>query len=381
MQINIEQLLNGPRTSLRQRIADYFRREITAGTLAAGERLPTGREIATALGTSSINVHKALELLVAEGLITRQPHIGSVVNAVRRELRQVAVVIFARGVSGPSTFIQYLTMQIADALDKLGCQATIMTERKESPNWARLEEMVARREIQGIIPLTVNPEIFQKIRALPIPSAFLAESLCYARVYQSPTDLARLGVEALARQGCRRIGMISTMARLDPKREDFAARNRRRFYAEFACHAARYGLTTRPEWIQSMPPEEQDPAIRTPEWYATGGYAAFGKIWNSPERPDGLYVYTDDPAPGVLLAILSRRISVPRELKLALFRNRELPMLCPVSCAFVENSVADLAQALVSLLFRQFNGERVSPLRIPLRVVLPARVNRYGKSW
>lgn len=59
---------NDPRPPYAQ-IADAMRESIRAGELAPGERLPSGRELATHYGVALMTIQKALATLRDEGLV------------------------------------------------------------------------------------------------------------------------------------------------------------------------------------------------------------------------------------------------------------------------------------------------------------------------
>ncbi len=62
-----------------QRIAADLRRRITGGELAPGDRLPSTRQIARDWNVALATATKVLALLHAEGLVTAQPRVGTVV--------------------------------------------------------------------------------------------------------------------------------------------------------------------------------------------------------------------------------------------------------------------------------------------------------------
>src|ERR687886_2420989 len=82
--------------SVRELVADHVRKEITGGTYAPGAHL-VEREIAEALGVSSIPVREAFSRLVEEGLVVRMPRRGAfvaplTVDAVR-DLTRVRIAL------------------------------------------------------------------------------------------------------------------------------------------------------------------------------------------------------------------------------------------------------------------------------------------------
>lgn len=72
------------RRSSGEQVADHLRREIFAGRLAPGERIPQ-EEIASALGVSRIPVREALVILEREGRVRMELHRGAFVLAMDAE--------------------------------------------------------------------------------------------------------------------------------------------------------------------------------------------------------------------------------------------------------------------------------------------------------
>jgi DNA-binding GntR family transcriptional regulator len=64
-------------------IIEHYRRQIAAGTLRDGDRLPSGREIAARFGVSIATAAKVATGLQALGLVTPRPGAGTVVTAPR----------------------------------------------------------------------------------------------------------------------------------------------------------------------------------------------------------------------------------------------------------------------------------------------------------
>jgi DNA-binding LacI/PurR family transcriptional regulator len=65
---------------LHQRIQEQLRQRIEEGIYAPGDKIPTTKELARELSTSSATIDKALTNLVEERLIFRKARLGSIVN-------------------------------------------------------------------------------------------------------------------------------------------------------------------------------------------------------------------------------------------------------------------------------------------------------------
>jgi DNA-binding GntR family transcriptional regulator len=64
-------------------IIEHYRREIAAGRLADGDKLPSGREIAAQFGVSIATAAKVATGLQALGLVVARPGVGTVITAPR----------------------------------------------------------------------------------------------------------------------------------------------------------------------------------------------------------------------------------------------------------------------------------------------------------
>jgi DNA-binding GntR family transcriptional regulator len=83
------------RRSVSENVADHVRALVFHGELRDGERVPQ-REIATALGVSSVPVREALAALQREGVVTIEPNRGAFVNGLDADVVTEQFYIFGR---------------------------------------------------------------------------------------------------------------------------------------------------------------------------------------------------------------------------------------------------------------------------------------------
>ena len=346
-----------PGFSRRSEMAAYLRELIVSGKVAAGTKLPPTLELAKACGSHAPAVQAAMNALVKEGLVLRLMGRGTFVRDAAGDLRKVALYV-PGGRRVANNFAGHLMRMLEEQLSLRGVRSESWISRRsetlaEQP-WEELVAAAKRREIQGVIVPVLEPREVPWLIKLPVPVAFLATEHLPNRVELAAWKPAMDSALAhLASQGCRSIGLITVLSRLA---EDVGGDKAEsvKFFERFFQLAKDHGLQVQESWIQSPPVELPEKAA------ARFGYDSFHQLWNQPEKPDALFVYTDVAAQGVLMALGQRQVRVPDELRLVLHRNAEMGLFCPVPASFIDVNVQKVASALVDLLQRLCRGESVA---------------------
>jgi DNA-binding GntR family transcriptional regulator len=115
-----------------EKIAEHFRGQIQDGTLQAGEKLPTVREIADTWHVARQTAGRAIEALQNDGLVTTAGRAGTVVTD-RRQVTSLTVAL--DGVVGASvTSVDVVEASLAVAAE-LGVQpgSPVLTVRLRLP--------------------------------------------------------------------------------------------------------------------------------------------------------------------------------------------------------------------------------------------------------
>jgi DNA-binding GntR family transcriptional regulator len=135
------------RRSVSEGVADHIRQLVFSGELRDGERVPQ-REIAAALGVSSVPVREALAGLHREGVVTLEPNRGAFVNGLDADVVREQFTIFGRiyGLATRITTARAAPAVIA-ALSELAAQ--IGSERDLDVLLARSIEFQMRIVEQG----------------------------------------------------------------------------------------------------------------------------------------------------------------------------------------------------------------------------------------
>jgi len=174
------------RRSVSEIVADHIRERVFHGDLRDGERVPQ-REIAEALGVSSVPVREALAALQREGVVTIEPNRGAFVNGLDADVIREQFFIFGR---------------------VYGLATRVTAERAEPEVVATLRDLAARigseRDLDALLALSIEFQMTianrggsKRLRALFTPLAGLVPGNFYVTVPGS-ADVARRGVAEMA---------------------------------------------------------------------------------------------------------------------------------------------------------------------------------------
>ena len=93
-------------------------------------------------------------------------------------------------------------------------------------------------------------------------------------------------------------------------------------------------------------------------------------------KPDGLVVFPDLAARGVITAALACGPAAYQGLKFVFHRNAHTQILCPFRATWLVSEEDLVAQALIALIERQFAGQPVAPVHLGYTVRHEASVLR-----
>ncbi len=362
-----------PHAGAGRQIAQFVREAIVSGRLQPGTRLPATATLAKRWKTHAPTVQTALALLTREGLLDRTPGKGTFVRQVTPQLTRVGVYWNTlEPVNRAGEFWRELALEVQHALSAAGTDIRVWSDRRpRAEQGTPLPELVdacVNRQIQGLLTFPLDWPKIEWLRKLPVPIACFASAGLPGRVEGNNAQFFSLAVQALKRQGCRRVGLISAVATEEPGAPVSVSTD---FYSAFLDAVAEAGIETRSAWIQPM--ASDGVSTRRPADYEHHGFASFWRLWQARPRPDGLVVHEDVVSRGVVQAALAAGARTPDDLKLVLYRNRELGLHCPLTAAFMELSLREVTQLLIDQLRRQVRGEPCEPLHVDFRYVPPGQ--------
>jgi DNA-binding transcriptional regulator YhcF (GntR family) len=354
--MNVEALsppIKKARSPEYQRIAGELRDQIIEGKFAPGSRFPSTAELAVTCGSSVHTVHNALTALAREGWIERIHGAGTYVAEPNNRFTCGGIYHESDiGSTRHSHFVRSLHDSLLEQFAILEKTTEIFVDSRPMDKRATLlpalAEAIQHRRIQCLVAPTATFVESPALARLTLPVAFGGNVESPYRVSFDEDDFLREGIRCLARQGCRSAGLIT----------HFPTSAEDAFNAAFLRIMREEGLEARPEWISNPPGHREDKE--------TYGYLEFRRLWKLSEKPDGLIVYPDNSARGVITAVLTFGMhDVSSRMKFLFHRNAQTEMVCPfpVTWAIAHEDV--LAKKLIQTIEKQLRGEKVSPTLWP----------------
>lgn len=202
-------------------------------------------------------------------------------------------------------------------------------------------------EVDGFIAFMVYPAMTEWMRETGIPWTALCEGKDGHFIGLDYNQMVRDSLKRLAGLGCKSAGLMIPAGFTDAV-----------FLEGVDAISESVGIDVKYEWILvSRESQEQS------------GYEHLCALWDMNDRPEGLVVFPDLAARGVVSAILEKRIQVPADLRLVLHRNAESPYMVPMPCDWVEVSVNGVATALLGNLQGHWAGRPMERKKLPFRIV------------
>lgn len=364
----LELTFDRPKVVYRQ-ISEQIRELIVSGRLQPGTKLPASAELAARWQTHAATIHAALTPLVKEGLLTRQPKIGTFVSKRRARLSDVGIYYDSNiWLNQANAFKRAVHVELARLLEAEKVNVKVWfdprAEKQRGKVWADLARAVDRRQVQAVIATDVPEEVVNWLQTLPVLTAYFTHAPVRNRVGLDFDQFAEASVALLKKQGCRSAGVISI---LEPGQQAAASASTAAssdFYAHFTEVCQAQGIEVRKEWIRTAHGFVRD------ESQEEFGYKEFKQMWRQAKRPDGLVVFPDTSVPGVILSVLEQRVDVPDDLRLVVHKHAEINFLCPLPITYLYSSTEQIARALFSQIERQFAGETCDPIMLPFHASL-----------
>ncbi|MFD3928816.1 LacI family DNA-binding transcriptional regulator [Streptomyces sp. NPDC058614] len=248
-----EQLAEGARDLKFRQLAEELRQQVRLGVWSVGGRLPTEKQLAHSSGTSVSTVRRAVDELVAEGLVVRRQGSGTFVLPPDAPGTGRALI----GVLVPDTAFYFppVLQGIEEGLSAAGARLLFTCSGYDQQREARDVQDMLDAGADGLllVPTLTGPEpadrYLARLARLPVPTVLVERrgtSLGDTNEYVCTHHEAGAydAVHHLAALGHRAIGLVlrTLSPTTSPVTEGF-----RQAVTELGCTTAEFGAT-RQEW-------------------------------------------------------------------------------------------------------------------------------------
>lgn len=356
--INPEEILNVKAPSIREAVTQYFTDAITSGRLRPGDVLPSSRDIAAKLGTSSPNVHEGLIPLVKAGLIKRDRKNGTVVTRPERKLHCVVLYIYRENLDDMPQFQRVLIDRLIARLENRGIATRLVMDNKSLFGFQQTTGWIRNQEIQAIIsPIggKAAEEIMKKFHKLPVAVVDGTSGL-------DMNQFVKTAVTEIRKAGCRRPAVITISEQFHLTADGNWREND--FFRTFRTEVRKNGMEYHSELVRGI--HDESFYFHGGEQLNAFGFEQCNELLALPDRqrPDALLVFPDQLITAVMLSVMKNSIQVPDKLQLFVHRNWEInePLFLPATMIGI--SVDEVAQKMIDNLFEAFHYQKPTPSSI-----------------
>lgn len=350
---------------------------VTQALLALGRKrgpdgkLPTLQEMGEQYAVSRTTLETALESLERRGLIRRKH--GSGIYVTPRIAQKSIGLVFGHNIfdAGDSPFYALLMRRCRERARSHGERFSFFIDPLPEevgagapPVHPDLADAIASEKLHGILLTARNSEAEEtwlRAQNVPVVSLGFVEDGPPPAVSIDHKELIRLGVSALAAQGCRRIGLITPH---DPDSSVGAGQIRSFRDALQRRHLGRDDAWV---WSRTLAP------ARVGATRDDHGARAFKTVFGGSGRvPDGLVITDDMLTRGLLLAAGTAGLQVGRDLRIATHANTGSPVLTEWAdrVTRVEVDPDDIVDAMLGMLERLMMGEAVEEQTVVVKPVI-----------
>jgi DNA-binding LacI/PurR family transcriptional regulator len=337
-----------------------------ARRLGADARMPTIQQLCELLGVSVVTLNRALSELEAQNIILRKHGVGIFVSP-RIGQRTVGLVydrdIFAAGASPFCGLLVEAARQRATSSNEKFSFYLAMPSKEGLPVHDDLVEDLRAARLDGLVFVGENnPAAAQYLQRQDIPLVALSYTpTAPYRVSIDWSESVRLGVQALAAEGCARMALwIPVGAGLGRVDGAGSFPELDAFKAALKSHK----LSFHPElvWRDEMLREDADASTlgTNQEQGFRAAHEIFGDKSTRNAAPDGILILDDMMTRGAIITLQQLGVRVGRDVKIATHLNKGSGVLAPfeANIARIQIDPQEIVNALFGMLETLMSGAK-----------------------
>lgn len=332
-------------------IERHLRRQIEAGILTFGQRLPSTSELSSQWNVHDRAIQKAMKRLTAEGILERSPRRGTFIRA-KEERPIIGILVGANLLNEEYRFYRAIVEFIREEIFSRGMDLRVYDRLRFNKTEQTIDIMhkferdMRSHLFKGLISISASLKIFEpNVISIQLPTVSFSRS--HSTVITDNADFIHSALECIVERNRHKIAYIRTFSSF-PYTQDVD---------EFLQFGTSQGLKVGKNDIYQIVP----PASGIMNFESTG-YTEMIKLMNQwdirKSWPDALIVSDDVLMKGVALALRERKIKVPEQLLVITDANEgiDYPYLVPV--VRIEISPREISQALTRILWEIMRGSK-----------------------
>ncbi len=328
-------------------LAESIRHYIQENKLRKNDMLPSERQMAEMFGVNHLTLRKALQLLVQEKIIYKEPSIGNFVGSRPNSGKGKQMI----GLIFPDHEIYYYNIfaELEERLTSAGLHPVIHLTHNSRKKEEDILDFIEEQEFAALLAVP-NPACAERYERLSLPviyfDVFLPDSTS-PHIISDDYEGAAMATRHLLSLGHTAIAHIGSMY-------DRTAQLRRDGLADTLNKA---GINLPDEYCKAKEPTRQ--------W----GYSAANELFHLPKPPTAILCGNDTIAAGVRRYCFEHQIDIPARCSLIGFGNT--PVAEDLDLTSIDQHADKIAAALWNLLRRKLDGDDIQPETvIPTSLVL-----------
>jgi DNA-binding LacI/PurR family transcriptional regulator len=350
---------------LYQAVKDSIMQSYVRPLLETGGTVPSDRRLAAEYEVNVGTVNKAIHELAREGLVERR--VGSGTRVVPRAVPAPGVGVYFGGmiIDGSRENAVYgrldeaLQRELAGAGRGVRHYVDMRIDEFQGEPLPELVDDVRGGRLTSLIVARANPAEYGWLRELELPVVCNNVDCGRSAVRYGLRSAARRAARHLLSEGCSRLALVSPDSANPGGREG----GEPALLLGMKEALAESGASAEVVEADTSVPDVSDGRRAYPE---DRGYAALERLWAGKPRPDGLVVFPDVFALGIVRAAEEFGVALGDEVRLVAFANREQPWPELEPFAQVRLPMRRVARALLDLALRLERGEEAEDILVPL---------------